>query len=165
MKIMRRVALVSFGWIMVLAQTAALCHAAEPKRGQDPGNVNLPKVKVRIIDRDGKLTGPVEMPKLVLTDAQWARLTPEQYRITRGKMTEPAFCGDLLHNKQSGVYVCVCCDLPLFASGTKFKSGTGWPSFFQPVAPENISQRPDYSYGTVRMEILCTRCGALGARI
>ena len=88
------------------------------------------------------------------------RLTPEQYRITRGKDTEPAFCGGLLNNKEAGMYVCVCCNLPLFESAAKFESGTGWPSFFQPVAAENIREKADRSHGMVRTEILCRRCGA-----
>ena len=120
-----------------------------------------PMVRVRVIGHDGKLTQPVETPKLVLTDAQWKkRLTPDQYKIARAKGTEPAFCGLLLHNKVSGIYACVCCNLPLFKSATKFESGTGWPSFNQPVAEENIREHVDHSHGTVRTEILCTRCDA-----
>ncbi|TVS20503.1 MAG: bifunctional methionine sulfoxide reductase B/A protein [Planctomycetaceae bacterium] len=101
------------------------------------------------------------MPKVVLSDAQWRqRLTPEQFRITRRKGTEPAFCGGLLDNKEPGLYACLCCDLPLFASTTKFDSGTGWPSFFAPVAVENIREKLDRSMGMIRMEILCMRCDA-----
>jgi len=151
----------TLGWIGVVTEAGPACRAAEPQAGPKPGTLNVPMVRVRLVGSDGKLTGPVEVPKLILSDTQWrARLTPEQFRIARGKLTERAFCGNLLRNKQKGVYVCVCCDLPLFASGAKFKSGTGWPSFFQPVAKENVSQQPDYSLGTARMEILCTRCGA-----
>jgi peptide methionine sulfoxide reductase msrA/msrB len=114
-----------------------------------------------VIGADGKLTGPVDLPKLVLTPAEWRkRLTPEQYRIARGRGTEPAFCGGLLHNKEAGLYVCVCCNLPLFESSAKFESGTGWPSFFQPAAEENIRQKIDRSHGMVRTEILCQRCDA-----
>ncbi|MBN2537570.1 peptide-methionine (R)-S-oxide reductase MsrB, partial [candidate division WOR-3 bacterium] len=85
---------------------------------------------------------------------------PEQYRITRGKGTEPAFCGGLLANKEPGIYRCVGCSLPLFASDAKFESGTGWPSFFRPFAKENIVERPDRGFGMVRTEILCALCGA-----
>jgi methionine-R-sulfoxide reductase len=95
------------------------------------------------------------------TDAQWrAQLTPAQFTIARGKGTERPFCGTLLDNKRTGVYSCVSCGLPLFQSDTKFNSGTGWPSFFQPVAPENVSTHEDLSYGMVRVEILCPRCDA-----
>ena len=95
------------------------------------------------------------------TDAEWrAQLTEEQYQIARGKGTERAFCGTLLDNKRDGVYSCICCGLPLFASDSKFNSGTGWPSFFQPVAEENVTTERDMAYGMVRTEILCARCDA-----
>jgi peptide methionine sulfoxide reductase msrA/msrB len=101
------------------------------------------------------------MPKVVKTDEQWrAQLTKEQFEIARAKGTERAFCGTLLDNKKEGVYSCVCCGLPLFASDSKFNSGTGWPSFFQPIARENVAEHADRSYGMVRTEILCARCDA-----
>ena len=118
-------------------------------------------MKVRVFDRDGRLVGPVEVAKVIKTDHEWAtRLTPEQFRFARGKGTERPFCGSLLDNKRQGVYFCVCCGLPLFASGGKFNSGTGWPSFFRPVADENVATAPDRSHGMVRTEILCSRCDA-----
>ncbi len=121
----------------------------------------MPHVLVRLIGPDGKLGNPTETPAIVLSDAEWRRrLTPEQYRIARGKDTERAFCGTLLNNKEPGMYVCVCCNLPLFESAAKFESGTGWPSFFQPAAKENIREAVDTSQGMVRTEILCRRCGA-----
>jgi methionine-R-sulfoxide reductase len=80
--------------------------------------------------------------------------------VARGKGTEPAFCGLLLDNKREGVYVCVCCALPLFSSDSKFHSGTGWPSFFQPVSAENITTQEDLGHGMRRTEILCARCAA-----
>jgi methionine-R-sulfoxide reductase len=121
-------------------------------------------VQVHVYNREGKLVGPVESPRVERSDEDWQRqLTPDQYRIARGKGTERAFCGTLLDNKKEGVYVCICCDLPLFSSEAKFNSGTGWPSFFQPVAKENVAEESDVSYGMVRTEILCARCdGHLG---
>jgi methionine-R-sulfoxide reductase len=119
------------------------------------------KVVVRFLGADWKPTAPETVDMVVKPDSEWQRLlTPEQYRITRGKGTEPAFCGGLLHNKEAGVYKCVDCGLPLFSSEAKFESGTGWPSFFQPFARENITERVDRSYGMNRVEILCTLCGA-----
>ena len=116
-------------------------------------------MKVRVYNRQGKLVGPVDSPRVVKTDAEWQRqLTPEQYEVARGKGTERAFCGLLLDNKRDGVYACVCCSLPLFSSDSKFDSGTGWPSFFRPVAAENITTEADRSYGMRRTEILCARC-------
>jgi len=118
-------------------------------------------VVVCMLTSEGKLGPPTETPRVVLSDEQWRkRLTPEQYQIARRKGTEPAFCGALLKNKQSGWYVCVCCGLPLFESGAKYDSGTGWPSFFRPAAKENIYELPDHSLGRVRTEILCRRCDA-----
>jgi methionine-R-sulfoxide reductase len=118
-------------------------------------------MKVKVFNRQGQLVGPVEVAKVVKTDAEWrAQLTPQQFSITRGKGTERAFCGTLLDNKRQGVYSCVCCGLPLFSSRAKFNSGTGWPSFFQPVADENVLTHEDVSYGMVRTEILCARCDA-----
>ncbi len=120
--------------------------------------------RVFVFNRDGELTGPVESPDWQLTDAEWrARLSPEQFRILRSQGTERPFCGTLLDNKQSGVYVCAGCGLPLFSSDSKFHSGTGWPSFFRPIAKENVLERPDESHGMYRVEINCARCmGHLG---
>jgi methionine-R-sulfoxide reductase len=118
-------------------------------------------MKVKVFNRLGQLVGPVDQVPVVKTDAEWqAQLTPRQFAIARGKGTERAFCGTLLDNKREGVYACVCCGLPLFASDSKFNSGTGWPSFFQPVAAENVTTEEDASYGMRRLEILCARCGA-----
>ena len=118
-------------------------------------------MKVSVIGRDGRLTGLVESARVVKTDEEWkGLLTAEQFQIARGKGTERAFCGNLLDNKQEGIYACVCCGLPLFASAAKFNSGTGWPSFFQPVEEANVMMHQDRSYGMVRTEILCARCDA-----
>jgi peptide methionine sulfoxide reductase msrA/msrB len=86
-------------------------------------------------------------------------LKPEEREILLAKGTERPFCGGLLDNKQEGVYVCKLCGLPLFASGAKFKSGTGWPSFFKPIDPAHVVEKRDASLGMVRAEILCARCG------
>jgi peptide-methionine (R)-S-oxide reductase len=102
--------------------------------------------------------------KLVLSDAQWqARLTPEQYRVLRHHGTERAFSGCLVATKTPGSYVCAGCDNPLFESGGKFESGTGWPSFTAPVSSDAVSEHHDSSYGMVRVEVRCARCdGHLG---
>jgi peptide methionine sulfoxide reductase msrA/msrB len=101
------------------------------------------------------------MQKIIKTEEEWKKqLTDEEFRITRGKGTERAFCGVFYDNHKEGVYHCICCDLPLFASRAKFDSGTGWPSFFQPVAKENVETITDSSHGMTRTEIVCARCDA-----
>ncbi len=116
-------------------------------------------MKVKVIDAKGQLIGPIEVAPVVKSDAEWrAQLTEAQFQIARGKGTERAFCGTLLDNKRDGIYSCICCGLPLFSSSGKFNSGTGWPSFFQPVAAENVITHEDRTYGMVRVEILCARC-------
>jgi methionine-R-sulfoxide reductase len=121
-------------------------------------------VQVRVFDKSGQLVGPVESATVSLSDEEWRRrLTPEQFRILRSSGTERPFCGTLLDNKKQGVYSCAGCGLPLFASDAKFNSGTGWPSFFQPIARENVAEHADESHGMVRVEINCARCeGHLG---
>jgi methionine-R-sulfoxide reductase len=121
-------------------------------------------MKLHLFNQRGELVGPVETAAVVRSDAEWRqRLTPEQFAVARGKGTERPFCGTLLDNKREGVYSCVCCDLPLFTSSDKFHSGTGWPSFFQPIATGNVVTTTDTSHGMVRSEILCARCdGHLG---
>ena len=114
---------------------------------------------LRLMKEDGTLSEPVEAPKLVLSEDEWKkRLTPEQFRIARSAGTERPFCSGFLNNKGTGVYACVGCDLPLFKSDTKFESGTGWPSFFQPIAKENIAEKTDQSHGMTRVEVNCARC-------
>ena len=116
-------------------------------------------VSVRVFDQAGRLVGPVDLPRVEKSDVEWkAQLTPEQYEVARAKGTERPFCGTLLDNKKHGVYACICCGLPLFSSDSKFNSGTGWPSFFQPIANENIVEETDSAYGMRRTEILCARC-------
>lgn len=116
-------------------------------------------VNVHVFDQLGELVGPIEAPKLELSDAEWQkRLTPEQFKVARAKGTERPFCGTLLDNKKLGVYSCVCCGLPLYSSDSKFNSGTGWPSFFQPIAPHNVVVETDDTHGMIRTEILCARC-------
>ena len=119
------------------------------------------KVSVKVFNKAAQLVGPVETAKVVKTDAEWQKqLTKAQYEIARAKGTEAPFCGNLLDNKKEGVYACVCCGLPLFSSDAKFHSGTGWPSFFKPVADGNVVEHVDRSHFMERTEILCARCDA-----
>ena len=139
------------------SQESSVSAAASPTTHPTEGKAAM--AYVRVIDPEGKLSAPAVMPKVVRTEQEWKqRLTPEQYRVTRSAGTEAAFCGGLLKNKEAGVYLCVGCDLPLFRSDAKFESGTGWPSFFQPVSGENVREKPDFSHGMVRTETVCARC-------
>ena len=102
--------------------------------------------------------------KISLTDAEWReRLTPEQYRILREAGTERAFTGKYDKNKDAGEYVCAACGQPLFESGTKFDSGSGWPSFTAPAAGDAVEEHRDTAHGMVRTEVTCAKCaGHLG---
>lgn len=99
--------------------------------------------------------------KIVKTDDAWRdELTPEQYRVCREKGTEPAFSGAYHDEKTPGIYRCACCGEPLFDAATKYNSGTGWPSFWQPLAGEAVETEEDFSHGMQRVEVHCRRCGA-----
>jgi peptide-methionine (R)-S-oxide reductase len=99
--------------------------------------------------------------KVSHSDAHWrARLTPEQYRVTRRKGTERAFTGEYWDNHAAGRYTCVCCGTPLFDASTKFESGTGWPSFYAPLDKDNVREEDDSSFLMRRTEVVCAACDA-----
>jgi peptide-methionine (R)-S-oxide reductase len=119
------------------------------------------KVKIVEFDAAGVKTGVVEVEKIVKSDDEWKKqLSQLEFDVTRREGTERAFTGKLNKNYADGLYRCICCDTALFDSKTKFDSGTGWPSFWAPIAKENITDIADRSYGMVRIENECTRCGA-----
>jgi len=121
------------------------------------------KKTVRIVEFDaaGVRTGVVEVEKVEKSIADWKKqLTPQQFQITRQADTEYPGTGKYANNHADGLYHCICCDTVLFDSKTKFESGTGWPSFWQPIAKENVYTKRDISLGMVRDEVLCTRCDA-----
>ena len=99
--------------------------------------------------------------KVIKTNEEWQQiLTPEQYRVTRMKGTERAFSGIYYDFHEEGIYTCICCGNQLFSSEAKYDSGTGWPSFFMPLSDKSIETEFDTSYGMVRTEVMCFRCGA-----
>lgn len=99
--------------------------------------------------------------KIKKSESEWKQqLTPEQYRVTRQKGTETPFSGEYVDTETEGMYRCVCCGEPLFTSETKFHSGCGWPSFYEPVSEQAIDEESDTSYGMRRTEVMCSTCGA-----
>jgi peptide-methionine (R)-S-oxide reductase len=109
----------------------------------------------------GKELGPAQVQKVRKTEAEWKQqLTRQEFEITREAGTEPAFTGQYAESHDKGLYRCVCCGNALFSSETKFDSGTGWPSFWQPIAAQNVKTKIDMSYGMLRKEVLCTECDA-----
>ncbi|HSB56331.1 MAG TPA: peptide-methionine (R)-S-oxide reductase MsrB [Nitrosopumilaceae archaeon] len=98
---------------------------------------------------------------IVKSEEEWKRiLTPEQYEVCRQKGTERPFSGEYNHCKEKGTYQCICCGNELFSSETKFDSGTGWPSFWDPINKENVASETDSNYGMMRVEVMCNKCGA-----
>lgn len=117
------------------------------------------KVTIEIFGDDGRDMGPLEVDKLVLSDAQWRkRLSPVAYQIMRRNGTERAFSGD--HEKPAvpGLFRCVACGNALYDAATEFDSGTGWPSFWQPIAKRNVVEKVDHMFGMTRTAISCTQC-------
>jgi len=120
-------------------------------------------IRVRLVEFDdsGERKGIVMAEKVVKTDEEWRKiLTPEQFEITRNKGTERAFTGKYAESHEKGIYRCVCCGNALFSSDTKFESGTGWPSFWAPIAKENVATETDRSFFMTRTEVLCAKCDA-----
>jgi len=144
-----------------------LAAATWPKERPVPDakeNGSGKKVKIVLFSDDGKREGEVEVQKIVKPDAEWKKqLLPEEFAVTRKAGTERAFTGRYWDNHEHGLYRCVCCGNALFSSATKFESGTGWPSFWEPIARENVREKSDFSLGMMRSEVLCAKCdGHLG---
>ena len=136
--------------------------SAAPPGTEISGSKSKPRLVTLVEFTDsGKRQGTVMVEKVVKTDEEWKQvLTPEQFEVTRKKGTERAFTGEYWNNHEKGVYRCICCDNALFNSGTKYESGTGWPSFWAPIAPENIRTEGDLTLGMVRSEVQCKKCDA-----
>ena len=118
-------------------------------------------MRIAEFNPSGVRTGVVTVEKIEKPSAEWKKqLTPLQFEVARNAATERPFSGKYADNHADGLYTCICCDTVLFDSKTKFESGTGWPSFWQPIAQENVAIRQDNSLGMQREEVLCSRCDA-----
>jgi peptide-methionine (R)-S-oxide reductase len=157
-KVTRRAFLVSGG--LVVAAIAAWSLRPEPEAVTAPRSGPAPEVAIAGFSASGVPTGTVRVPKIIKTDAEWRRqLSANAFDIARKADTEMAYTGAYWNLHQRGLYRCICCDTALFSSDTKFDSGTGWPSFWQPIAKENVTEIEDTSFGE-RTAIACTRCDA-----
>lgn len=124
-------------------------------------NQPVPDVTIVEFSDSGERLRTVRVPKVVKTDDEWRKqLSPSAFTITRQADTEFAFSGEYWNNHESGLYRCICCANALFSSATKFESGTGWPSFWAPIAPENVRTTRDTSFGMLRTGVSCTECDA-----
>jgi len=132
-----------------------------PAAAGDTAAHATPRVRIVVFDDHGRRVGERLVPKVVKTPAQWRRqLSAMAYYVTRESGTERAFSGNYEKPAQPGFYRCICCGNALFDAATQFHSGTGWPSFWQVIAPENVTAHIDHSFGMTRTAIACTRCDA-----
>lgn len=136
------------------------CNQAQQSQSAQQAKETEPSNKMLSVE----LPADLNLEKIVKSDAEWkAELGEQAFFVLRKAGTERAFTGKYWDNKEEGVYLCAACQLPLFASNTKFKSGTGWPSFWEPIKAELVEEKTDNTYGMTRVEVLCARCeGHLG---
>jgi peptide-methionine (R)-S-oxide reductase len=146
----------AYGVLLGVQRACLAAFADDEPQPSDPGPVSI----VKFAD-DGTRLGAASLAKIVKTKVEWKKqLSPLQYDVTRRTATEWAFSGAFYDQHAVGLYRCIDCDNALFDSATKFDSGTGWPSFWKPIADENVYEKTDTSYGTVRREVKCKLCDA-----
>ena len=139
-------------FLMAPFALAGVCALAKDQPGE---------VTVVLFSDKGERQSVVKVAKTVMTDAEWRKqLSPQEFAVTRHADTEPAFTGRYWNLHDKGMYRCICCGTALFRSSEKFDSGTGWPSFWAPIAKENVREKHDGSFGMERVEVLCKKCDA-----
>ena len=145
-----------------LAAGACVACGERPALGAvPPGRVPSGPVTIEKFSAAGVSEGLAAVEPVIKTDAEWRRqLSPESYFVTRQAGTERAFTGEYDRESRSGLYRCICCDTALYDSKTKYDSGTGWPSFWEPVGPGAVRMNRDTSHGMERVEVVCARCDA-----
>lgn len=149
--------ILKYGFAFVAANlltTKAVAATATPVKSS-------PEINIENFSASAKSQGVVHVAKVVKTDAQWrSQLSYESYDVTRRAGTEAPFTGKYWNNHAKGIYKCICCDTALFDAKTKFESGTGWPSFWQPISKLNVTESTDYTFGMQRTAVSCSRCDA-----
>jgi peptide-methionine (R)-S-oxide reductase len=149
-------AIAGYGLLVGVERVCLSALAYDPEPKSDPGTVKIVR-----FSEDGKPLGTFTLPKVQKTNKEWKKqLTPLQYDVTRRAATEYAFSGPLHDQHAHGLYRCIDCSNALFDSQSKFDSGTGWPSFWEPIAKENVREKRDFSMGALRTEVRCTLCEA-----
>lgn len=145
----------------LMLSSVALFAAAATSGWPRPARANPQMVAVDNFSPAGKFLGTVEVPKVAKSEAEWrSQLSPESFDVTRHAGTEQAFTGIYWNNHADGLYRCICCDTALYDSRTKFESGTGWPSFWQPISRRNVVETSDWSFAMERTAVTCKRCDA-----
>jgi peptide-methionine (R)-S-oxide reductase len=150
-----------FLFTSTLACAAVVLGCTRKSEAATKSAAQLKDVHVVEFSNAGKRLQVAVLAKVVKTDAQWRKqLPPAAYQVTRQAGTERPYSGKYVDNHAAGVYRCICCETALFDARTKFESGTGWPSFWRPIARENVVEDRDLTFGMVRTEVLCVRCDA-----
>ncbi|MDB5815907.1 MAG: methionine-R-sulfoxide reductase [Rhodocyclales bacterium] len=146
--------------LLISGASLAACWAARAATGAEASKAAAEVTIVPITDA-GVAQPAVKLAKVVKTEAEWRKqLSPLSFSVTRKEDTETPFTGATWNNHEAGLYRCICCDTALFSSTTKFESGTGWPSFWQPIAKENVTEITDHTFGMLRTAVACKRCDA-----